>query len=287
MADKAALTYASSWLYQETEGVHVRELSKTKNLDLKLEFLDRLWTYLPDHDLCVGCAKNHLKTAKDPPSQVHFMANHVVAWEKVARKAYMRYQIRDVTDLPSTVGKWSYSGEWLSHHDDNQFVTLMMVITYQRPLTLALTHEAVIADLPSCIHSPDRVQIQEFCKAFIAGAPRPWQPDLRTSKQKSDLYRCYRCPTEFQFSVKPYIDAQASEVDGAFHMLKLVHVIDLGSCYTAHNRTWSALTTKGSSTITSTDPCPLTMSKSLMYHAINGTRGRSDDHDYKVVALTH
>jgi len=286
MADKAALTYASSRLYQKTGGVHVRELSRPINWTAKLEFLDRLWTSLPNHKLCVDCIKYHLKTAVDPPSRVHISEGLKIDLMQATDRLFWGNQFLGQSSEP--LGDWSRTYNWLSYFRDptRDFDRpKMIVVTYEQPLTLALTHEAGLTALPSCNHSPERVQLREMGRDFIDGAPRPWELDRHTSEYRSDLYRCHRCPSEFQFSIKPLRDSHQAEVAGASHMLQLVHVTALGTCHTAHNRYWSALTSKVNSRIVSTDPFPLTSPKPLIHHALNWPEGRSDE--YKVIALTH
>jgi len=290
LVDKAALTYSCAWLYHKTGGVYLQELSQPQNWNAKLEFLDRLWTSFPKHKLCVGCAKHHLKTSAGPRFPVNIPGYCAIGWKYVSENMSSVHIRSGEVPVPKTFNDWCCGAKWTVYHGEKHDGTRdqesrMIIITYERPLTLALLHETVITDLPSCIHILGQVQLREICKVLIAGTPRPWQLDLRQSEQKSEVYRCYRCPSEFQLSVKPYSNAKKSNIAEASHMLQVVHVIDLGPCYTAHDRCWSALTTKGSSTTTSTDPFPLTMSNPLIYHAL----GRPSFHDnsYKVVALTH
>jgi hypothetical protein len=288
LAEKAALTYSSAWLYQEAEDLPVQQLSLPKNWNAKLDFLDKLWTSFPKHKLCVGCARYHPRTLAVPPAEVQVTATRKIGWKYVS-ELFMTHHSTVDSQVPRIIGSWSCSAKFMSYRHDSvreHDKSKIYVVTYEQPLTLALMHEAVVTGLPSCMHSPNCVQLREALKRFMDGAPRPRQLNLQNSEHTSDLYRCHRCPTEFRFSVRPYRDAKKAEVAEASHILELIHVTDFGTCYTAHNRYWSALTSKGSSSIVSTEPFPLKSSKPLMHHALDWPDGHGRSDEYKVNALT-
>jgi len=284
VVDKAALSYSSPWLYQTTEGSYLRELSQPKNWTIKLEFLDRLWTSLPNHDLCIGCTTVHLKDATARSSKVQIMKGVVAQWKEDGEGGLKcHFPVKD--HIFRNVGDWSCYNEWPRRYRDgqNDFSSQMIVIRYERPLPLTLTHNTVTVELPSCSHNPDCIQLRDHFRKFKDDAPRPWQPDRIKSKYASDVYRCCRCPSEFLFIVKPYDDA--SLLDRATHQLHVIHVTDLGPERTVHNRCWKALTSKANNSNLSTDPFPLASLKPLMHYALNRPDERSVE--YKSYTLAH
>jgi len=284
LADKAALTYSSSWLYLETEGFHIRELCQPKNWHAKLEFLDKFWiSTFAGKQLCVGCTRYHPKGGEAQTSEVELLAGLVIELKKdvFGWSCQSPFKTRTTT---WPLGNWVCQLKMRNRSNNGQVMSKVIGLFFEQSLTLKLIHEASSVELPSCRHCPGRVKLRAQFDSFITNVPRPWQSHLDASELSSDIFRCSWCPSEFSFNIRPYNDAAEVDVNGATHVLQIIYAVDLGHCRTPHSRYWHALRSKSNSRIVPTDPFPLTTSNPVVWYALNCPLF----HDrYKVVALTH